>query len=322
MKKLPPIIYTEKPDLRYPHIYVYSESFFRMVEKLKLEYLFSAVSPQKRNSDFTFFFVKDGYMIIMSLRDRSNIEDIDIDIGDFTSFDQFLEANYYGIPNLVEFTQFQASGFRDTLTKKDYLNYVEASRKGFPSKSSFEHAKQLGIESSEEYQKFQKAGVGYEEYKKMVAGGFTDKKEYRAAIQLGITTQKAYLEYNAHRFDPYLKKVKEIKNDADSAYNKKSFSEFVRLEYLMAEKLGETIYYKLFNKPVDNQEEVNLTEIIAGIENKIARELNLIDELNFWRLKRNDIVHEHLKIEEFLADKSKKFFIRLYETLMDIFNEF
>ncbi len=56
MKKLPPIIYTEKPDLRYPYIYVYSESFFRMVEKLKLEYLFSAVSPRQRNSNFMFFF--------------------------------------------------------------------------------------------------------------------------------------------------------------------------------------------------------------------------------------------------------------------------
>jgi len=319
MKKLPPIIYTEKPDLRHPYIYVYSESFFRMVEKLKLEYLFSAVSPRQRNSDFMFFFVKDGYMIIMSPRERSILEDIDI--GDFTSFDQFLEASYYGIPNLAEFTQFQVSGFRDTITKKDYLNYVEASKKGFPNKSSFKHAKQLGIESSEEYQKFLEAGVGYEDYKKMVTGGFTDKKEYEAAIQLGITTRKAYLEYIAHRFDPYLKKVKEIKNDADSAYNKQSFSEFIRLEYLMAEKLGELVYYKINNKPVDNQEEVNLTEIVAGIEKKIGRELNLIDELNFWRLKRNDIVHEHLKIDKDIADKSKRFFIRHYETLMDIFNE-
>ncbi len=319
MKKLPPIIYTEKPDLRYPYIYVYSESFFRMVEKLKLEYLFSAVSPRQRNSDFMFFFVKDGYMIIMSPRERSILEDVDI--GDFTSFDQFLEANYYGIPNLAEFTQFQASGFRDTLTKKDYLNYVEASKKGFPSKSSFKHAKQLGIESGEEYQKFREADVGYDDYKKMVAGGFTDKKEYGAAIQIGITTRKAYLEHIAHRFDPYLKKVKEIKNDADSAYNKQSFSEFIRLEYLMAEKLGELVYYKLNNKPVDNQEEVNLTEIVAGIEKKIGRELNLIDELNFWRLKRNDIVHEHLKMDKDIADKSKRFFTRHYETLMDIFNE-
>ncbi len=255
----------------------------------------------------------------MSPRDHSLS---DVDIGDFTSFDQFLEANYYGIPNLAEFTQFQASGFRDTLTEKDYLNYVEASKKGFPSKSSFIHAKQLGMESGEEYQKFKKAGVGYEDYKKMVAGGFTDKKEYGAAIQLGKTTRKAYLEYIAHRFYPYLKKIKEIKNDADSAYNKQSFGEFIRLEYLMAEKLGEVVYYKLYNKPADNQEEVNLTEIIANIEDKISRKLNLIDELNFWRLKRNDIVHDHLKIDKNLADKSKRFFNRHYETLMDIFNEF
>ena len=49
------------------------------------------------------------------------------------------------------------------------------------------------------------------------------------------------------------------------------------------------IFFKKYIWPVDNQEEVNLTEIIAGIENKKARELNLIDESNFRRLKRNDI---------------------------------
>ena len=59
-------------------------------------------------------------MIILSPRERSSLKELDI--GGFTSFDQFLEANYYGIPNLAEFTKFQASGFRDTVTKKDYLN--------------------------------------------------------------------------------------------------------------------------------------------------------------------------------------------------------
>jgi hypothetical protein len=72
---------------------------------------------------------------------------------------------------------------------------------------------------------------------------------------------------------------------------------------------------------INNQEEANLTEIITAIEKNIGRKLNLIDELNFWRLKRNDIVHDHLKIDIGTADKSKGFFIRHYDTLMDIFNE-
>ena len=186
MIKLPPIIFTERLDTRYSHIYVYGYSFFKMVENLKLEYLFSAVSPRQNNPDYILFFVKDGYMIVLSPRDRSVLEDVDI--GDFLSFNQFLEAYYFGIPNLAEFTKFQASGFRDSVTKRDYINFVEATKRGFPSKGSFERAMSLGIESGEEYQKFIKVGVSYEDYKLMNIGGFTDKTEYGAAKQLGIET--------------------------------------------------------------------------------------------------------------------------------------
>ena len=319
MKKLPPIIYTEKPDSRFPYIYVYSESFFEMVENLKLEYLFSAVSPRQRNSDFMFFFVKDGFMIILSPRERRAIEDVDI--GDFISLDQFLEANYFGIPNVDEFIKFQASGFRDTVTKKDYLNYVYATQKGFPSKNSFEHAMKLGIPSGEEYQEFKKVGVSYDDYKLMVAGGFTDKTEYGAAKQLGIETQKAYLEYITKRYDPYLEKIKEIKKDFEDSFTSKRFEEFIRLGYLLAEKMGELVYYKLFDKQPENKEDVNLSEILASIENKIGKNLNIIDDLHSWRKIRNDIVHEHLKIDQDTANRGGEFFRRFDAVLLYIFNE-
>ena len=138
----------------------------------------------------------------------------------------------------------------------------------------------LGIQSGEEYQEFKKAGVSYEDYKIMVAGGFTDKKEYGAAKQLGIETRKAYLEYIAKRYDSYLDKIGDIKTDFEDSYTSKRFEEFIRLGYLLAEKMGELVRYKLFDKQPENKEDINLSEILGSIENKIGKQLNLIDDLH------------------------------------------
>ena len=284
MKKLPLIVYTEPPSLNYPNIVVYGENFFKMIEALKLEYLFSAMTRFKINPEFMLYFIKDGYIVRLNPRERSYLKEFDI--GDFSDFAEFLEANFYEIPTSKEYNNFKSSPFLN-INKLSYRDYVEATKMGFSDKKSFSHANQLGIETFEEYQRFRNAGVSYEDYKKMITGGFTDKIDYGRATQLGIETRKAYNEHIAHRFDPYLNKIKDIKKDSDDAFNKQRYGEFIRLEYLSAEKLGELVYFKLFDKQPQDQEEVNLSELIASIEKKEGRELNLIDELHKWRLKRN-----------------------------------
>ena len=85
--------------------------------------------------------------------------------------------------------------------------------------------------------------------------------------------------------------------------------------------MGELVYFKLFDKQPENKEDVNLSEILASIENKIGTQLNLTDDLHRWRKIRNDIVHEHLKIDQGTANQGGDFFRRYHETLLNIFNE-
>lgn len=152
-------------------------------------------------------------------------------------------------------------------------------------------------------------------------GGFTDKKEYGATKQLGIETRKAYLEYIAKCYDSYLDKIGDIKTDFEDSYTSKRFEEFFRLGSLLAEKMGELVHYKLFDKQPENKEDINLSEILGSNENKIGKQLNLIDDLHSWRKIRNDILHEHLKIDQGTANQGGEFFRRYHEILLNIFNE-
>jgi len=107
-----------------------------------------------------------------------------------------------------------------------------------------------------------------------------------------------------------LDKLKEISRDANDHYKNERYGEFLRLKYLSIEILAKAVYFKLFNKEICKENNLNLTEIIEAIEQKVGVNFVIVRELNEWRIIRNKIVHEHLKIDEKQAAKANVFLDR------------
>jgi len=107
-----------------------------------------------------------------------------------------------------------------------------------------------------------------------------------------------------------LDKLKVIGQDAKDHYKNKRYGEFIRLKYLSIEILAKAVYFKLFNKEICKENDLNLSEIIEAIEQKLGVNFVIVEELNEWRIIRNKIVHEHLKIDEKQAVKANVFFDR------------
>ena len=55
---------------------------------------------------------------------------------------------------------------------------------------------------------------------------------------------------------------------------------------------------------------MNLSEVIEAIEQNLGVNFVIVEELNEWRIIRNKIVHEHLKIDEKQASKANIFLDR------------
>ncbi|GAG75990.1 unnamed protein product [marine sediment metagenome] len=83
---------------------------------------------------------------------------------------------------------------------------------------------------------------------------------------------------------------------------------------------AEILYYKVFDKEITQENDLNLSQIISGIEGKINKKFKFNKELNKWRLKRNDIAYENLKINKEIADQAKIFFDNYSMRLDEEFN--
>ena len=112
---------------------------------------------------------------------------------------------------------------------------------------------------------------------------------------------------------PYMTKVYEINRDAENAFNDGRFSDSIMLRYKGVEIFYRSFYQEIFNKQIKNDDQLNLTEIIKKIEKKLKIHSGILKKLNEWRLVRNKIVHEHLKVDRNKAESAKQFFNQLYK---------
>lgn len=220
--------------------------------------------------------------------------------------------------------------------------YMKTSILGFPTKKIYKKALEQGFDNYDEYYSFEESGFYYaEEYFKAKKLGFNDRSVYQDALSEGFNNYEDYnlfKESGFHYAEEYFKakkelefskkipqiiknmnkKLKEIVNDADSAFKTNRFEEFIRLKFLSIERMADIKYLELFKQERLEGEDVKVDEIINQIESKLEKELTDHEELKYWRRIRNKIIHAHLKLDKDRAEKGKEFFDELYNNLSNL----
>lgn len=337
----PKIIFTNKPSTNNFNqsriISLSCREFINFIKSEGIKSVFSAYSPSKNDREYYMFAIKDGFILKASYQDidymNSYYQIKSIGCEDFF---EFLEINLY--PIIIDYKEefkriyfkrtraeiyqrFKASKFFGySLT--DFETYKDALIRGFKDNQEYRNANSLHIETKKEYDNFKDSGYKrYQDYLDGIKGGFDDKTLFYKAKALDIPTYKKFKEFLEKGFKDMLDKVVEIESDAEKAYQNRQYEQIIQLRYLAAEKLSEIVYYKLFNKKISIENNLNTSEIVKSIEEKLNIKLNALDELNKWRIKRNEIVHDHIKVEQGTADLANQFFAEFMPKLRSEFQK-
>jgi hypothetical protein len=113
------------------------------------------------------------------------------------------------------------------------------------------------------------------------------------------------------KLPPFMATIYDINRDAHKAFKQGRYSDYIELKYRGAEIFYKSLYREIFNKEI--KEEDNLNDIIKEIEQKLNMNSGILRKLNKWRKVRNQIVHEHLKVNKRKADGAMHFFNKLYQ---------
>ncbi len=116
----------------------------------------------------------------------------------------------------------------------------------------------------------------------------------------------------------YNEKLNEIIKDSIKAYKSGRFNEFIRLKYLLVEKVAEILFLKKFGEKVKQEQNLRLFRMLSKLKEKINGNIINLEEFDKWRKLRNKIVHEHFKIDKIKASAGKVFFDNLSNKLIKI----
>ncbi len=346
MNELPDIIFTASPSSgnvkRGSVITIDCRQFVELIKKDKVKILFSGYMPRDKKREYFLFFLKEGFIINTKSSDVKYLEkNFKIKKIDCNDFFEYLEVQYYKVnpPYYMNSSYSSWDIFRGDkageilrkfkestyfgFDKENFDIYIKGKRHFFDEKREFEHAKQLGIKFKKGYDAFINSGYRkYNDYLEANEGCFEEKSDFYKAKELGIKTLKEYQNFLNKGFKDYLDKIREIDNDAEEAYNENRWGDYVRLKYLSYEKRAEILYYKVFDKEISQENDLNLSQIISTIEEKINKKFGINNDLYKWRLKRNEIIHEHIKVDKNMADKAKNFFDIYANRLDEEFNNY
>ncbi len=120
---------------------------------------------------------------------------------------------------------------------------------------------------------------------------------------------------------PFMATIYEVNRDAQRAFDDGRYSDFIMLKYKGAEIFYRSFYQDILNKEIKFDDQINLSEIIKEIEENLNIFSGILGELNEWRIIRNQIVHEHLKVDRIKAEEAKPFFNKLYKLFETYFKE-
>ena len=339
--------------IKYPKIITVKNSDIRMNIELDIPKFLDLIKIFKNDVVFRdeerFFLVKEGCCFNSRHFGFLNFEELvkAAKLG-FHHKDNYDYATELEIDNFKEFSSifnktksyFEYDSYRSYRNEDKFNNnvvnhcqeYIKASKLGFQKKTEYDDAMELGFENYKNYISFKESG--FDELKVFIKAsklGFQKKTEYDDAMELGFKIFTEYQEFlesgykSKKEFEfskkiPHIirsinKKLKEIVNDADTAFKSNRFEEFIRLKFLSIERMVDLKYLEVFKQERLETEDVKVDETIRQIELKLENELTDHEELKYWRRIRNKIVHEHLKIDKDKAEKGKEFFDELYNNL-------
>ena len=110
---------------------------------------------------------------------------------------------------------------------------------------------------------------------------------------------------------PFMTTIYEINQDAHKAFKEGRYSDYIELKYRGAEIFYKSFYKEILKKEIKDED--YLSDIIREIEQKLNMNSGILKKLNKWRLIRNQIVHEHLKVDKKKAEGAMHFFNKLYQ---------
>ena len=316
--EIPKIIFTKEiPSDLKQKIRIPNEELIELIQVEGRKTIFC--DDHARNKSELFYIIKEGMCLIGtgSLDAFDNL--YSIKENGYDNLYEFLEALHCGVNSHKEFEDFKSSSFYH-IDKTSYKEYLKAKEKGFDNKGQYSEANRLGIQLKIEFDEYIKSKIKpYEEYLKAKKGGFKSNQMFLKAQEQGIDNLKDFLTFLRKNYHLREEKIKEILNDSATAYDSENPGEFIRLQYLLIEKVAELTLMKIL-KDIQSQfeEEFKLDETLSKIENSLNEKILEYEELNYWRQIRNEIVHEHKKVSKDTMEKAKIFFTNLYSSLDNI----
>jgi len=241
-----------------------------------------------------------------------------------------------------------------SINRSKYQKYLDAKQAGFESEQDYDNAKQINCENSQIYFEFLESDFcqdrrnirgnrhNYEEFLKAKEMGFHDKETYNNARRFGFEDAIIYEQFiesgceNREEFEKVIEfqkslpvfiqneqnKIKDIKKDAKRALDSNFPEEYIRLSYLLVEKLSELTYIRILKIPLNESNDLKIEDIIQKIEEKTKEKIVNYEELHKWRILRNKIVHDHIKIDENTLSEATAFFnegVSKLENIQSIF---
>jgi len=218
----------------------------------------------------------------------------------------------------------------ESLTKKEiYKLFLEYKKSKFEHPRAFLTANEIGITSIKVYNDFISSGYAqtdydgilrpdleiYTQYKAFKKSGFKERSDYLHAQDLGFTKPKLYYEFKKggyasveeyhwakEKMPKIIKKLNKnndsIRKESMDLFKNGFYSNAFTTHFILLEKKIEESYLK--------KEKCDYPNNLAHGEcfDELSSHCDLINKNEFhkWRILRNKITHDHLKIEKDVAE--------------------
>jgi hypothetical protein len=304
-----------------------------LIKKGKFKFAFSAYTPEIQSMNNFFYLIQEGTIINATDKEIHFLEEF-YHIKDFgcETFFEYLEILYYNVfdhtkkkkkegkdsPKVL-LQDFKDSEFYGNETE-NFEIFMNARKKNFDSKSEFERAEKLGIESKEEFNEFINSGYkSYEDYLKAQEEGFEEKEEFYKAEKFGITNKENYEDFKQKYYIPYIQKVENTKEDAIKAFQEERYSDFFQMQYIIAQKYTKMLYEKLIGKKPELMKDLKIKEMLNEIEQSLGSDLDFARGIDKWIQLKSQIEQNEQVVDRKMAEEFEKFILNYKNGLIEEF---
>ncbi|MCK4827259.1 hypothetical protein KA005_66630, partial [bacterium] len=215
---------------------------------------------------------------------------IDYSKSGFKNISDYNEALQLEIMNVEDYNLFKSSewydnSYRSSVTQSDYLEFKDAMKKEFSSKTDYERATEMG---------------------------FLDANIWNMFVESGLETKDEF-DYMLNVFPSIVENefvsINQIKSEADAAYKEERFQESVQKDYLYVEKLLNLAYTAMYMRKIEK--EVMYDKVLEDLKSRRNLPIERIDMFTNCRQMRNAVTHENYKVSHQEASDAKKYLEKL-----------